>query len=90
MARRGPATVAIAAPRDMAYVQSGSGGPVRLCAAAEVPASAIRDLAPDEAIARLARIAADRLGTGLPRPAPLYVRAADAAPAADPPPTILP
>lgn len=40
----------------------------------------------------IARIAAERLTAGqrLPRPAPLYVRPADAAPASDPPPVILP
>ncbi|TCO73885.1 tRNA (adenosine(37)-N6)-threonylcarbamoyltransferase complex dimerization subunit type 1 TsaB [Rhodovulum euryhalinum] len=38
----------------------------------------------------IARIAADRLGQAQPRPAPLYLRPADAAPPADPPPVILP
>ena len=45
--------------------------------AAYAPASAI------------ARIAATRLGEDLPRPAPLYLRAADAAPPRDAPPVIL-
>ncbi|MFD0978351.1 tRNA (adenosine(37)-N6)-threonylcarbamoyltransferase complex dimerization subunit type 1 TsaB [Tropicimonas aquimaris] len=42
---------------------------------------------------RIARIAAERLagdGVAPERPAPLYVRAADAAPPSDPPPVILP
>jgi len=40
----------------------------------------------------LARIAAARLASGepQPRPAPLYLRSADAAPASDPPPVLLP
>lgn len=38
----------------------------------------------------IARIAADRLGTDIAPPKPLYIRAADAAPASDPPPVILP
>ncbi len=38
----------------------------------------------------IARIAARRLGSPQPRPAPLYLRPADAAIAADPPPVILP
>jgi len=40
----------------------------------------------------MARIAATRLAAGTPhtRPAPLYVRAADAAPPRDPAPVILP
>ena len=43
-------------------------------------------------IEEIARIAARRLASGeaIPRPAPLYVRPADAAPASDPPPVILP
>ncbi len=40
-----------------------------------------------QAIARLAR---DRLGQAAPRPAPFYLRGADAAPPADPPPVMLP
>jgi tRNA threonylcarbamoyl adenosine modification protein YeaZ len=38
----------------------------------------------------IARIAAQRLGTPQPRPAPLYLRAADAALPTEPPPVILP
>lgn len=38
----------------------------------------------------IARIAATRIGTGQPRPAPFYLRGADAAPPSDPPPVILP
>ena len=38
----------------------------------------------------MARIAATRLGASHPRPAPFYLRGADAAPPSDPPPVILP
>jgi hypothetical protein len=40
----------------------------------------------------IARIAASRLASGefIPRPAPLYIRSADAAPPKDPAPVILP
>jgi tRNA threonylcarbamoyladenosine biosynthesis protein TsaB len=38
----------------------------------------------------IARIAAQRIGTPQPRPAPLYLRAADAALPTEPPPVILP
>lgn len=38
----------------------------------------------------IALIAAGRRGTAQPRPAPLYLRAADATPPSDPPPVILP
>ncbi len=41
-------------------------------------------------VTAIARIAASRIGQDNPRPAPLYVRAADAAPPRDPPPLILP
>ncbi|MFN3847619.1 MAG: tRNA (adenosine(37)-N6)-threonylcarbamoyltransferase complex dimerization subunit type 1 TsaB, partial [Paracoccaceae bacterium] len=37
----------------------------------------------------IALIAATRLGTACPRPAPFYLRGADAAPPSDPPPVIL-
>lgn len=37
----------------------------------------------------IAQIAADRFGTEQPRPAPLYIKAADAAPARDAPPKII-
>jgi tRNA threonylcarbamoyladenosine biosynthesis protein TsaB len=48
-------------------------------------------LAPAQPLAEaIARIAARRFGTPQPRPAPLYLRPADAAPPADPPPAILP
>lgn len=48
-------------------------------------------LAPAQPLAvAIARIAARRLGTPQPRPAPLYLRPADAAPPSDPPPVILP
>lgn len=51
----------------------------------------IATLIPTEtALANAARIAATRLGTDQPRPAPLYVRVPDAALPSDPPPTILP
>ncbi|PTW49580.1 tRNA (adenosine(37)-N6)-threonylcarbamoyltransferase complex dimerization subunit type 1 TsaB [Rhodovulum kholense] len=50
------------------------------------------EAAPTEIAPRIARAAAEILATGaMPmRPAPLYVRPADAAPPADPPPVILP
>jgi hypothetical protein len=38
----------------------------------------------------MARIAASRADTPQPRPAPFYLRGADAAPPSDPPPVILP
>ncbi|WP_288927951.1 tRNA (adenosine(37)-N6)-threonylcarbamoyltransferase complex dimerization subunit type 1 TsaB [uncultured Maritimibacter sp.] len=84
------------ARRGMVYVQEFGGGDTmpRLDAAdaagddhpvaGPVPAETL--------VTRIAQIAADRLASGaeLARPAPLYIRGADAAPASDPPPVILP
>lgn len=48
-------------------------------------------VSPDTPIAeRIARVALTRIGTAPARPAPLYLRAADAAPPRDPAPAILP
>ncbi|MGC9418589.1 MAG: tRNA (adenosine(37)-N6)-threonylcarbamoyltransferase complex dimerization subunit type 1 TsaB [Rhodovulum sp.] len=44
----------------------------------------------EDVAAAIARLAATRLDPPQPRPAPLYLRPADAAPPADPPPVILP
>mgnify|MGYP006277630507 CR=1 FL=1 len=52
-----------------------------------------REAAPEELPHRLARVAAWKWRNGIDterRPAPLYVRPPDAAPAADPPPALLP
>jgi len=80
---------AIAAPRDMAYLQDRS-GPPRLVAHADVPSNALWPPAPDTFVQTMARIAAkagpDRLGA---TPAPLYIRPADAAPPRDAPPVVL-
>lgn len=97
-----PATVALDARRDEAYVQRFSD------TGADAPAlAALADLTPEGALIGLnlagqtaqppalplavaiARIAARRTGTAQPRPAPLYLRSADAAPPSDPPPVIL-
>ncbi|SHI79092.1 tRNA threonylcarbamoyl adenosine modification protein YeaZ [Wenxinia saemankumensis] len=83
-----PCRAAIEAPRGAAYVQDFPGGAPSLVPAR--PEGALPPLDAREEIARIARIAADRLGTDQPRPAPVYVRAADAAPASDPPPVLLP
>ena len=78
------------ARRGMVYAQDfGGGDPSPRLDAAD----AVGDDHPAETlVTRIAQIAADRLasGTELARPAPLYIRGADAAPASDPPPVILP
>jgi len=56
----------------------------------DLPRAPIAD--PAELTPAIARLAAARLATGapIPRPAPLYIRGADAAPPRDPAPVILP
>lgn len=95
----GPCATAISARRDHLYVQVHDGksaGAPSMVASDAIPAhdgpligvGGVQPLAPTaEAIARLA---AQRLGTPQPRPAPLYLRPADAAPARDAAPVILP
>lgn len=84
------------AKRGMVYVQDFSDtlGAPRLAEATELTDD-MPQAGPIDGSAlihTIARIAADRLASGedIPRPAPLYIRSADAAPASDPPPVILP
>lgn len=82
-----PLIVRLPAPRGQIYVrqfEAGRDHPPRI-EPGEAPS-------PDPAALALgiARLAALRLGQPHPRPAPLYLRAADAAPARDAPPPILP
>jgi tRNA threonylcarbamoyladenosine biosynthesis protein TsaB len=87
------ATVLIDAPRGQVYA-GGDGAAPRLLSAAEavqVPdAVRLADVPLPARVATIARLAAARRDAPGPRPAPLYLRPADAAPAADPPPVILP
>ena len=87
--RSGPVTVALPAPREQAYVATLPGGDPALVPLTEVPRGAHGPLAPEALAPAVARLATARLGTGAPRPAPLYVRGPDAAPPSDPPPRIL-
>ncbi|APX10470.1 tRNA (adenosine(37)-N6)-threonylcarbamoyltransferase complex dimerization subunit type 1 TsaB [Tateyamaria omphalii] len=79
-------TVAIPAPRDMAYFMDGPGPSlVPACDVAHpAPLPSPADLA-----AAIAHRAAARWPETPPAPAPFYVRAPDAAPARDAPPPIL-
>ena len=95
-----PISVMEDARRDQIYVQSFADAlePARLAdAAAPGPLCDLRTgnaAGPDALppamplVEAIARIAATR--TNAPRPAPFYLRGADAAPPSDPPPTILP
>lgn len=79
-------TPCVPAPREQAYIQTGSGAP-RL-----VPLTEILDpvfpSTPVDLVGTIARLAA-RASEDSPPPAPLYVRPADAAPSRDAPPRIL-
>ncbi len=98
-----PLTVIEDARRGEVYIQSFTAteaGPARLSAAAAAlgsvgtltgTAAGPGALPPAYPIAHaIALIAATRLHTSQPRPAPFYLRGADAAPPSDPPPVILP
>lgn len=82
-----PVTVAIPAPRGQVHRQTfATEGP-------EPPDTAPGEAAPlDPAavVTGIGLIAARRLGTPQPRPAPFYLRGPDAAPPRDPAPVILP
>ncbi|WP_170562845.1 tRNA (adenosine(37)-N6)-threonylcarbamoyltransferase complex dimerization subunit type 1 TsaB [Ruegeria atlantica] len=81
---------AIRAPRDQVYVALPDKGPVLM---PQTEAESLGPLFlnddPDAQIRAIARIAGQRWQTHTPKPAPLYVRPADAAPSKDSPPVLL-
>jgi tRNA threonylcarbamoyladenosine biosynthesis protein TsaB len=93
-----PVTVMIDARRDEVYVQNftvDGPGLAQLTMAGLDPLRGevvgLGGVAPRYPLAEaIARIAASRMGEPQPRPAPFYLRGADAAPSSDPPPVILP
>jgi tRNA threonylcarbamoyladenosine biosynthesis protein TsaB len=88
----GWAQVAVPAPRDQAYLMDFDRAtkPVLVASAALGAVALSTEHSPAAHIGRMAQIAAGRLGGDNPRPTPLYVRPADAAPARDAAPVILP
>ena len=89
-----PVWIAVPAPRDTVYlaeVTSEGTGVTELTGQEEASARQAETGPVPLAIA-IARIAHRRIASGapLPRPAPLYIRPADAAPPRDPAPVILP
>jgi tRNA threonylcarbamoyladenosine biosynthesis protein TsaB len=87
----GLAQTAVPAPRGQAYVMDFAtmAKPI-ITDLADLGAAAMSSAyTPAAHIVCLAQIAASRLGADHPRPSPLYVRAADAAPARDGAPLIL-
>lgn len=95
-----PLTVVEDAKRGEVYVQTftEAGAGVAALSAPVVPAGAVTGSAAGAGALppalplhhAIAVIAARRVGTDQPRPAPFYLRGADALPPADPPPVILP
>jgi tRNA threonylcarbamoyl adenosine modification protein YeaZ len=97
-AARGRTLLSLPAPRGLAYVQAFEGdmpaGEPRLVDPSdpELGMAPVSNLVLPDLPARLARVALRKLAEGAPqgRPAPLYVRPADAAPSREAPPVILP
>ncbi len=86
-----PGTPALIGPFDRASSGTGSYRLGAMDISAEAPVTEVSDLSARIAPS-IAFITAERLSAGveIPRPSPVYVRPADAAPASDPPPAILP
>lgn len=85
-----PHVATVPAPRDQVYAL-GEGFPApKLVPTTDVDATLARPLlAPDQLVTNIARIAAASFAQNPPRPAPLYIKPADAAPPRDPAPVIL-
>ena len=88
-----PVTVALDAPRGQAYVQGFSAegsGKAEIVQAAPLGALRLQDIALPQFIAALAAVGRAKAAIPQPRPAPFYLRSADALPSSDPPLVILP
>lgn len=91
-----PVAARIAAPRGQAYMQvlrAAADDAPSLTGASIAPPAGIPlapEASPQTLVGNIARIGLSRLGGPVPRPAPLYVRGADAAPPRDPAPVIVP
>lgn len=86
-----PVTAKVAAPREHVYVQTFADdlGPAELVSA-ECAENAPPIITTEHMIQNIAQITRSRAAHNPDRPAPYYVRAADAAPPRDAPPIILP
>lgn len=85
------AVAGVSAPRDQIYISdpAQTDGPFLTTAPYEAATEIVMPPASETLAQNIARVAAARFGSDTPRPAPLYIRAADAAPARDLPPQIL-
>lgn len=83
----------IPAPRGQVYVQRfGRAEPAQLQDAVpeDAPNLPVSDLNGGQLALAIAQIARERMAENQPRPAPYYLRPADASPPSDPPPLIFP
>ena len=87
--REAPAVAVVPAPRDQQYILEPSKEPRLISGAFETELPIVSPPAPALLAANIAHVARARHHEALPRPAPLYIRAADAAPSRDLPPKIL-
>ncbi len=86
-----PVTIIEDARRGEVYVQEFTlEGPGHARVVPMAEAEALTPMPAGALAEAIARIGADRAATPQPRPAPFYLRGADAAPPSDPPPVILP
>ena len=87
-----PGLALVRAPRDMVYAAypDEPADLIPLEEAEALPTPLLFADDPAELAVCIAQVAATRDSASAPRPAPLYMRAADAAPASDAPPVILP
>jgi tRNA threonylcarbamoyladenosine biosynthesis protein TsaB len=82
------ADAAIPAPRGQVYLKR-PGHPPELADAPSPTARLLSDMDLHAFVTELARVGRGKAGTPQPRPAPFYLRPADAAPASDRPPVML-
>ena len=87
-----PVAVALDAPRGQAYVQRFDPGPEAAGIVAMAPAGArlMQDLTLSAFITAMALVGRAKATVAQPRPAPFYLRSADALPSSDPVPVMLP
>ncbi|MCK0120199.1 tRNA (adenosine(37)-N6)-threonylcarbamoyltransferase complex dimerization subunit type 1 TsaB [Loktanella sp. F6476L] len=88
-----PVVAQVSAPRDQVYVQTFAdliSTAVLVPATSDIAQAAPPIVAPETMIKNIASIARDRAANATDRPAPYYVRAADAAPPRDAAPVLLP
>jgi tRNA threonylcarbamoyl adenosine modification protein YeaZ len=85
----GKTAVAIPAPRGQVYLQHPGHAP-QIAEAAPPDARHLADMSLEAFVIELAWVGRRKAAQPQPRPAPFYLRGADAAPASDAPPVILP